>query len=102
MSNRRMWVRAAAAAAALVLAACSAPAPGSAPEPARSTNSMVPTAPATPVNYAAMESAIETSITSGSVALDNVRAVLVIVDGRTKVAHYRTVSPGPIAPTSSR
>jgi CubicO group peptidase (beta-lactamase class C family) len=36
-----------------------------------------------------MESAIETSISSGPAAMDNVRAVLVIVDGRTEVAHYR-------------
>lgn len=89
MNNRRTRLRAAAAAAALVLAACSVPAPASAPRPATSTISTAPTAPATPVDYPAMESAIETSITSGPVALDNVRAVLVIVDGRTEVAHYR-------------
>jgi CubicO group peptidase (beta-lactamase class C family) len=89
MHDRRLWLRAAAAAVALVLAACSAPAPAPAPPTARSTNSAVPTAPATPVDYTAMGAAIETAITSGWVSLDNVRAVLVIVDGKTEVAHYR-------------
>jgi hypothetical protein len=41
------------------------------------------------VDYQALEAAIENRISSGSAALDNVRAVLVSVDGEIKIAHYR-------------
>ncbi|HET9561518.1 MAG TPA: serine hydrolase [Propionibacteriaceae bacterium] len=44
------------------------------------------------VDYAAMESAIEDKISSGSLALSTIEAVLVSVDGETKVAHYRNGS----------
>jgi CubicO group peptidase (beta-lactamase class C family) len=44
------------------------------------------------VDYAAMESAIEGKIRSGSLALSTINAVLVSVDGETKVAHYRNGS----------
>jgi CubicO group peptidase (beta-lactamase class C family) len=37
----------------------------------------------------ALNAANENKITSGSVALDNVRAVLISVDGETKIVHYR-------------
>jgi CubicO group peptidase (beta-lactamase class C family) len=42
-----------------------------------------------PVDYRALNAAIENKITSGSVALDNVRAVLISVDGETKIVLYR-------------
>jgi CubicO group peptidase (beta-lactamase class C family) len=44
------------------------------------------------VDYAAMQSAIEDKISSGSLALSTIEAVLVSVDGETKVAHYRNGS----------
>ena len=37
----------------------------------------------------ALEAEIEKAITTGPATLDNVRAVLVSVDGETKIAHYR-------------
>jgi CubicO group peptidase (beta-lactamase class C family) len=43
----------------------------------------------TPVDYQELERAIEDELTTGSVALDNVRSVLVSVDGESKVSHYR-------------
>lgn len=42
-----------------------------------------------PVDYAALEAEIEKAITTGPATLDNVRAVLVSVDGATRIAHYR-------------
>ena len=44
------------------------------------------------LDYAAIESAIEDKITSGSLALSTINAVLVSVDGESKVAHYRNES----------
>jgi CubicO group peptidase (beta-lactamase class C family) len=44
------------------------------------------------VDYAAMEIAIEDKIRSGSLALSTIDAVLVNVDGESKVAHYRNES----------
>jgi hypothetical protein len=41
------------------------------------------------IDYTALEAEIETAITTGPVTLDNVRAVLVNVDGELKIAHYR-------------
>jgi len=48
-----------------------------------------PAAPKAPIDYLALEAAIENKIVTGSVAFDNVRAVLVSVDGETKISHYR-------------
>ena len=53
------------------------------------TPAPTPTPPRTPVDYQVLETAIENKIAGGSVALDNVRAVLVSVDGETKISHYR-------------
>ena len=47
----------------------------------------VPSKP--PTDYVALEAEIEKAITTGQATLDNVRAVLVSVDGETKIAHYR-------------
>ena len=41
------------------------------------------------IDYVALEEEIENAILTGPPALDNVRAVLVNVDGETKIAHYR-------------
>jgi CubicO group peptidase (beta-lactamase class C family) len=41
------------------------------------------------IDYVALEAEIEKAITTGPVTLDKVRAVLVNVDGQTKIAHYR-------------
>lgn len=59
------------------LASCST---GRDRDPARSPTS---------VDYAALEQAIEDEIASSSISLDNVRAVLVSVDGQPKISHYR-------------
>jgi CubicO group peptidase (beta-lactamase class C family) len=48
--------------------------------------------PSRAVDYAAMETAIEDKISSGSLNLSTINAVLVSVDGETKVAHYRNGS----------
>jgi CubicO group peptidase (beta-lactamase class C family) len=69
--------------AVLSLMACTAPAVS---EPA--TDRPVTTV----VDYAAMEIAIEDNIRSGSLALSTIDAVLVNVDGESKVAHYRNES----------
>jgi CubicO group peptidase (beta-lactamase class C family) len=45
--------------------------------------------PSRTVDYAAMETAIEHKISSGSLNLSTINAVLVSVGGETKVAHYR-------------
>ena len=42
-----------------------------------------------PVDYKALQTAIETKIMSGSVDWRTIEAVLVSVDGETKIAHYR-------------
>ncbi len=42
-----------------------------------------------PIDYVALDAEIEKAITTGPATLDNVRAVLVSVDGETKIAHYR-------------
>ena len=62
-----------------MLAACSS---GQTPAP-------TPTPSRAPIDYPALEAAIEDKISSGSVARDNVRAVLVSVDGETRIPHYR-------------
>ena len=54
----------------------------------------VPTSEPTPasnpsIDYVALEAEIEKAITTGPATLDNVRAVLVNVEGETKIAHYR-------------
>jgi CubicO group peptidase (beta-lactamase class C family) len=65
-----------------VVASCSSPAePQPTPGPAKAA-----------VDYAAMETAIEDKISSGSLALSTIDAVLVSVDGELKVAHYRNGS----------
>ncbi len=48
--------------------------------------------PSRTVDYAAMQTAIEDKISSGSVSLSTINAVLVSVGGETKVAHYRNGS----------
>jgi CubicO group peptidase (beta-lactamase class C family) len=68
----------------LGLMACTAP-PTSGPPTDRASASAV-------VDYAAMETAIENKINSGSLALSTINAVLVSVDGETKVARYRNGS----------
>ena len=62
-----------------MLASCSS---GQTPTP-------TPTPSRAPIDYPALEAAIEDKISSGSVALDSVRAVLVSVDGETRIPHYR-------------
>ena len=42
-----------------------------------------------PTDYQAIETAIETKIMSGSVGWQTIEAVLVSVDGTTRIAHYR-------------
>ena len=61
------------------LASCSL---RTAPEP-----SLQPSKP--PIDYQALEGAIENKIKNSSVSMENVRVVLVSVDGQTKVSHYR-------------
>ena len=41
------------------------------------------------VDYRALQSAIENRLSTGTVALDNVRGLLISVDGQTKISHYR-------------
>ena len=48
--------------------------------------------PSRTVDYAALETAIEDKISSGSLRLSTINAVLVSVGGETKVAHYRNGS----------
>jgi hypothetical protein len=45
------------------------------------------------IDYVALEAEIEKVIVTGPATLDNVRAVLVSVDGETKIAHYRRRRP---------
>ncbi len=65
------------------------PSPSSPPTtpPSAATSSM-PTGGSAP-EYAALEAEIEKAISTGPATLDSVRAVLVSVDGETKIAHYR-------------
>src|SRR5918998_6651403 len=69
----------------LVAAMGCSPSPASPPSPLSPRTS----ATAPPPDYGALEAEIEKAITTGPAALDNVRAVLVSVDGETKIAHYR-------------
>ena len=69
----------------LVAAMGCSPSPASPPSPSSPRTS----ATAPPPDYGALEAEIEKAITTGPAALDNVRAVLVSVDGETKIAHYR-------------
>jgi CubicO group peptidase (beta-lactamase class C family) len=69
----------------LVAAVGCSSSPASPPSPA----SLRTSAGAPPLDYGALEAEIEKAITTGPAALDNVRAVLVSVDGQTKIAHYR-------------
>jgi CubicO group peptidase (beta-lactamase class C family) len=48
--------------------------------------------PSRTIDYAAMETAIEDKINSGSLRLSTINAILVSVGGETKVAHYRNGS----------
>jgi CubicO group peptidase (beta-lactamase class C family) len=48
--------------------------------------------PSRTVDYAAMETALEDKISSGSLSLSTINAVLVSVGGETKLAHYRNGS----------
>jgi CubicO group peptidase (beta-lactamase class C family) len=84
-SNPRMFARILIALSALLgLMACTAP-PRSEPATDRASASAV-------VDYAAMERAIEHKISSGSLTLSTMNAILVSVDGETKVARYRNGS----------
>jgi CubicO group peptidase (beta-lactamase class C family) len=65
-----------------VLASCSSPA----------ESQLTPSPTKAAVNYAAMETMIENKISSGSLGLSTINAVLVSVNGETKVAHYRNGS----------
>jgi hypothetical protein len=58
---------------------CSPAAPPSSPAPASQPR----------IDYVALGAEIEKAIITGPVTLDKVRAVLVNVDGETKIAHYR-------------
>ena len=64
-----------------VLASCSSPAEPPTPSPAKAA-----------VDYSAVEAMIENKISSGSLGLSTIDAVLVSVEGETKVAHYRNGS----------
>ena len=78
---RRVWQRLAALClAAIVVASCSTQ-PDDSPAP------VIISRP--PVDYRALETAIETKIMSGSVGWQTIGAVLVSVDGETRIAHYR-------------
>jgi CubicO group peptidase (beta-lactamase class C family) len=61
--------------------------PSPAPPPPRRSELTPASQP--PTEYVALEAEIEKAISTGPAALDNVRAVLVNVDGETKIAHYR-------------
>ena len=64
------------------------------PTPSSPGGSLPSPSPPTPtgksaIDYAALEAEIEKAITAGSATLDNVRAVLINVNGEPKIAHYR-------------
>ena len=67
----------------LLFVACSA-SPVKQNDPGATTS-----APAPSPEYGALTKSIEQAITSGSVSLDTINAVLVNVDGQTVVTHYR-------------
>jgi CubicO group peptidase (beta-lactamase class C family) len=70
----------------LVAAMGCSPSPASPPpSPSSSPTSASPP----PLDYVALQAEIEKAITTGPATLDNLRAVLVNVDGETKIAHYR-------------
>jgi CubicO group peptidase (beta-lactamase class C family) len=78
---RTVWQRLAALfLAAIMVVSCSAPQDDS-PAPVPSSRP--------PVDYQSLEEAIETKIMSGSVGWQTIGAVLVSVDGETRIAHYR-------------
>ena len=78
---RTVWLRLSALClAALLVVSCSTAADDT-PTPS------IPSRP--PADYQALESAIETKINSGSVGWQTIGAVLVSVDGTTRIAHYR-------------
>ena len=62
---------------------------GCSPSPAPPPRSEPTSASKPPIDYVALEEEIEKAITTGPATLDNVRAVLVSVDGETKITHYR-------------
>jgi CubicO group peptidase (beta-lactamase class C family) len=64
---------------------------GCSPSPAPPPPPRSESAPASqpPTEYVALEAEIEEAISTGPAVLDNLRAVLVNVDGETKIAHYR-------------
>ena len=59
------------------------------PTPPPRPTSEVTSASKPPIDYVALEADIGKAINTGPARLDNVRAVLVSVDGETKIAHYR-------------
>jgi CubicO group peptidase (beta-lactamase class C family) len=65
-----------------VFASCSSPA----------EHRPTPSSAKAAVDYAAIETAIENKISSGSLGLSTIDAVLVSVDGERKIAHYRNGS----------
>jgi len=78
---RTAWKRLAALVLAVLLVASCSTSATEAPAPGVSTRP--------PVDYEALETAIETKIMSGSVGWQTIEAVLVSVEGTTKIAHYR-------------
>lgn len=68
----------------LLVAPAAACTPATSPEPPPE-----PTTSRALVDDTALEAEIERAIATGPASLDNVRAVLVSVDGETRVAHYR-------------
>ncbi len=70
-----------------VLAVAAGCSPSPAPPPLTTSEPTPASEPS--IDYVALEAEIEKAITTGPATLDNVRAVLVSVDGETKIAHYR-------------
>jgi CubicO group peptidase (beta-lactamase class C family) len=70
--------------------AASLPSPTSAPAATPPPPTSLRTPASQPsIDYVTLEAEIEKAITAGPATLDKVRAVLVNVDGDTKIAHYR-------------
>ena len=80
--RRRPWRLLFVTVMALICAACSAPG-GQQPTPSPTEGS------AAPPDYRQLGGSIEKAIASGSVALDTIGAVLINVDGKTVLTHYR-------------
>ena len=80
--RRRPWRLLFVTVMALICAACSAPV-GHQPTPSPTEGS------ADPPDFRQLGGSIEKAIASGSVALDTVGAVLINVDGKTVLTHYR-------------